>query len=89
MRDPERVMSYVAKRTFFSTFRRQGKKAQKQINILNDTLGSDDEGPSSFPEHGTTPAPEFFLQFLNRPHLFAQIRETAQEEVKRIYARNT
>lgn len=62
---------------------------QEQINTLEDFLRSDDEGPPSILEYGTTPALESVSQFLNDLRPRTQIREIAQEEARRICAPKT
>lgn len=77
---PERVIRNPAKMPFLTTMSRQGQKVQEQIDTLDDALRSDEKGPTSIPDHDTTPAPESLSQLLNHSQLHAQIREIAQEE---------
>lgn len=71
MIDPERVMRNPTNPYVLTTFRRQGQTVLEQINTLDDVLRSEDEGPPSVPEHGTTPAPNFLSLFLNHLKLRA------------------
>lgn len=63
MSDPERGMHNQTNASFLATFRRQEHKVQEQIGTLHNALRSENEDPSSLPEHGVTPAPETLSKF--------------------------
>lgn len=67
--DSERVLRISANPSFLTTFNRQGQNVHEAIVKLDDALWLEDVGPQFVLNHGTTPAPDFFLQFLNNPQL--------------------
>lgn len=86
MSDPKSAMRNRASRSFLNMFLRQEQEVQEQTAISDDALRPDDEGPSSIPKHGTSPASEFHSYFLKNPQLQAQIEKIAQEKARHIYA---
>lgn len=57
--------AYSSKQVFSHDVPLQGRKVQDETDILENVSWIDDESPSSIPEHGKTPAPNSFSQFLN------------------------
>lgn len=72
--------------SFLATCRRQWQTAKELLDSLEDALRSDIEAVPSIQEHGTAPAMETCLAFLNHSNLLAEIRSVTQEGARGFYA---
>lgn len=69
MSKPERVMRKPTNALFLTTFCQQGEMTQKEIDVLDDFLRSQEEGTFSIPEHNTNNELKYLSKFLNHPQL--------------------
>lgn len=84
--DQKRIARSPANPSFLTRVNRHRRRVHEPIDTLDDVVLFDEDASPSSPEEISTLAPDSLLQFFNQLQLHAQMREIAQENVRRIYA---